>query len=85
MRGIKWDLPLTLYSPDDPEFKEWSRGFEKITEEQRKLLTGDKKLIITPSTPARGFNYFYNKWIENAKADKTKSANKANSSGKDKD
>lgn len=85
MRGIKWDLPLPLYSPDDPEFKEWSRGFEKITEEQRKLLTGNKKLIITPSTPARGFNYFYNKWIENAKAYKAARADKTNSSGKNKD
>ncbi len=85
MRGIKWDLPQSLYSPDDPEFKEWSRGFEKITEEQRKLLTGDKKLIINPSTPARGFNYFYNKWIENASTEKAEGTFYANSSGKDKD
>ena len=91
MRGIKWELPLPLYSPDDPEFKEWAKGFEKITEEQRKLLTDDKKLIITPSTPYRGGGvsaaalYIYNQWVQHEKADETKSTDKADSSGKDKD
>ena len=91
MRGIKWDLPLPLYSPDDPEFKEWSRGFEKITEEQQKLLTGDKRLVIIPSTPYRSSGvstaalYFYNQWVQNEKANETKSTDKADSSGKNKD
>lgn len=91
MRGIKWDPPLPLYSPDDPEFKEWSRGFQKIIEEQRKLLTADKRLVIIPSTPYRGSGvsttalYFYNQWVQHEKAYKAARANKTNSSGKDKD
>ena len=91
MRGIKWELPLPLYSPDDPEFKEWAKGFEKITEEQRKLLTDDKKLIITPSTPYQGGGvstaalYFYNQWVQHEKANEAKSTDKADSSGKNKD